>query len=357
MPEADTGSELFSDEDASYAGSRFRDVVDALFANPYQQVWGRDGEPPLPIQQVTINSVFGGLFSLGRPPRFQHAAERSLDSGADLRWGPDRKGFARLLHPNGVCLVGRWQITEETPYSGYFARGSTALVVARYSSGAGGMRRGEIRSMALVGKLFPTVDPDHATPLRSANFITQEDIGGARTASINAAELRNAPDVTVFRRGLAGTLLVKIASVFRKVDQQPTIRQLYPIAELGKPADEPTRAPEFMRLLVAPDQPVIPGADLDVRDEVMAHIFDRGDPKPKRTLTFTIEVTDDGHTSGTTFRVRRSFRNWRRIGALVFDNAVVSYNGDAVIHFTHPTWRQDRNDPATATRINRMKVR
>jgi hypothetical protein len=38
----------------------------------------------------------------------------------------------------------------------------------------------------------------------------------------------------------------------------------------------------------------------------------------------------------------------------VFDNA---YNGDAVIHFTHPTRRRDRNDPATATRVNGMKVR
>jgi len=55
--------------------------------------------------------------------------------------------------------------------------------------------------------------------------------------------------------------------------------------------------------------------------------------------------------------VRRTFRNWRRIGTLVFDNAVVSYNGDAVIHFTHPTWRQDRNDPATATRIDGVKVK
>ncbi len=73
-------------------------------------------------------------------------------------------------------------------------------------------------------------------PLRTANFITQEDIGGARTESINAAELRNAPDVTVFRRGPAGTLLIKVAAVFRRVDKQPTIRQLYPIAELGKPA-------------------------------------------------------------------------------------------------------------------------
>ena len=162
MTDVGSGSEQFSDEDRVYAGSRFRDVVDALFANPYQKVWGRAGEPPLPNEDVTIRSVFGGLLSLGKPPRFERASERTLDSGADLRWGPDRKGFARLLHPNGVCLVGRWQITEDTPYSGYFARGSTALVVARYSSGAGGNRRGQIRSLALVGKLFPTTDPDHA---------------------------------------------------------------------------------------------------------------------------------------------------------------------------------------------------
>jgi hypothetical protein len=357
MPNVEIGSEQFTDEDRMYSGSRFRDVLDALFANPYQKVWGREGEPPLPSQEQTIKSVFGGLLSYGRPPRFERAAERSLDSGADLRWGPDGKGFARLLHPNGVCLFGRWQITEDTPYSGYFARGKTALVVARYSSGAGGNLRGRVRSQALVGKLFPTMDPDHTMPLRTANFITQQDIGGERTESINAAELLNAPNVTVFRRGPAGTLLIKVAVVFRRVDQEPTVRQLYPIAELGKPAGEPTRAPAFMRLRVVPEQPVIPGADLDVRDEVMAQIFDRGDPVPKRTLTFTIEITDEGTTSGTPFRVRRTFRNWRRIGSMVFDNAVVSYNGDAVIHFTHPTWRQDRNDPATATRVNGMKVR
>ena len=357
MPDVTSGSEQFTDEDRLYAGSRFRDVVDALFMNPYQKVWGREGEPPLPAQDVTIKSVFGGLLSIGKPPRFQRASERTLDSGADLRWGPDRKGFARLLHPHGVCLTGRWQITEDSPYSGYFARGSTALVVARYSSGAGGNRRGQVRSLALVGKLFPTVEPDHSMPLRTANFITQEDIGGARTESINAAELRNAPDVTVFRRGPAGSLLIKVAIVFRRVDQQPTIRQLYPIAELGKPVGEATRAPAFMRLLVAPEQPVIAGTDLDVRDEVMAQIFDPGDPVAKRTLTFTIDVTDEGHTSETPFRVRRTFRNWRRIGTLVFDNAVVSYNGDAVIHFAHPTWRQDHNEPATATRVNGRKVR
>jgi hypothetical protein len=141
------------------------------------------------------------------------------------------------------------------------------------------------------------------------------------------------------------------------VDEQPTIRQLYPIAELGKPAHEPTRAPEFMRLLVAPAQPVIAGAQLDVRDEVMAQIFDPGDPMPKRTLTFTIDVTDEGRTTGTPFRLRRAFGNWRRVGVLVFDHAVVSRNGNAVVHFTHPVWRHDRNDPATVARTNGVRVR
>ena len=357
MADVAIGSEQFADEDRVYAGSRFKDVVEALFANPYQRVWGKPGEPPLPDEVVTIRSVFGGLLKRQVNKRFEHAAARSVDSGADLRWGPDGQGFKRFLHPNGICLTGRWQITDDTPYSGYFKRGSEALIVARYSSGADSNKRGQIRSLALVGKLYPTTDPNHAEPLRTANFITQEDIGGARTRSINDAILRNAPDVTVFRRGPAGTLLVRIALVFRRVDQEPTIRQLYQIAELGKPAGEPTRAPAFMQLLLAPGHPVIPGDQLDYRDEIMAHMFDPGDPAPKRPLTFTINTTDEGTTRGSSFRVRRTFKNWRQIGKIVFDNAVISHNGDAVIHFTHPTWRVDRNDTATATRINWTKTR
>jgi hypothetical protein len=209
----------------------------------------------------------------------------------------------------------------------------------------------------LIGKLFPTTDADHTEPLRTANFVTQEDLGGNDTEFINDVELRNAPDTTLARRGTGAPVLLLTGAVFNKVDQQPTIRQLYPIAELGKAAGTPTRAPEFMRLLVAADQPRIAGADLDFRDEVMAQIFDRGDPAPKRALKFTIDVTDQGETTGPAALERRTFRNWRRIGSIVFDNAVISYNGDSVIHFNHPTWREDRNDPATATRIGGRKVR
>ena len=144
--------------------------------------------------------------------------------------------------------------------------------------------------------------------------------------------------------------------VFGRVDKNPSIRQLYPIAELGKPDSERTRAPRFMRLSVAPEQPRIEGQALDLRDEVMSQIFDRGDATPRRTLTFNIEVTDEGSMQGNAFAQRRSFPHWRRIGRIVFDNAVISYNSDFVIHFNHPTWRGDRNDPLTATRVNEHKV-
>jgi hypothetical protein len=345
-----------ADEDRGYAGSRYPEVVAALFANPYQRVWGGAGEPALPVYEVTLKSVFGGLvFGLTR--QFQTDSERTLDSGADLRWGPDRKGFPRLVHPNGICLTGRWQITEDAPYSGYFRKGSTALIVTRYSTCCTETRRGKTRSLSMVGKLFPTTDPHDMTALRTANFMTQEDIGGADTIYMNDADLRNAPDITVSRRGASGfVILTRVGLTFRKVDREGSQRQLYQIAELGKAPGEPTRAPQFMRLHVSPQQPKIEGADLDFRDEVMAQIFDRGDPVPKRTLTFDIEITDEGLASGPAARLRWTFKNWKKIGAIVFDNAVISYNGDRVIHFNHPTWRTDRNDPSTVTRVNGRRV-
>lgn len=89
----------------------------------------------------------------------------------------------------------------------------------------------------------------------------------------------------------------------------------------------------------------------------MAQIYDRGDRRPKRPLTFLIDVTDEGTLRGPGFFLRGTFTNWRTIGKLTFTEAVVSYNGDFVLHVNHPTWRDDRNDPATATRVNEQKVR
>src|SRR6266550_6538512 len=172
------GIEGITDEDRAYAGSRFSDVREALFANPYQSTWGADGEPPLPVHPVTLSSLLYGILPFGPPYAFRQATERAVDSFADLRWGPDRKGFRRLVHPNGICLSGRWEISEETEYTGYFRGGSKALALARYSTCCSETRRGHTRSLAMVGRVYPTTDRSHAQSLPTANFITQEDIGG-----------------------------------------------------------------------------------------------------------------------------------------------------------------------------------
>jgi hypothetical protein len=357
MKEIQYGSIELTNEDRNYNGSRYSEVRNAIFANPYQRVWGTEDASALPVYEVSLASVLGGILPFGQPSRFLKAAERTVDSDADLRWGADGKGFRRLLHPNGVCLTGLWEITEETDYSGYFKKGSRALMVGRYSTCCTETRRGNSRSLSLVGKLYPTVDINHIEPLRTASFFTQQDLGGDYTDFINDAETRNAPDTRSWRRGSGLPIFLLTGAVFLKADKEPSNRQLYEIAELGKPEDEPTRTPQFMRLTVASGQPRIEGDTLDFRDEIMAQIYDKGDASPKRSLAFNIDVSDTGITKGTPVFQRRIISDWCTIGKITFTEAVVSYNGDFVLHFNHPTWRDDRNDPSTSTRVNGRKVR
>ena len=271
------GTQELTAEDLGYAGSRYADVREACFRNAYYEIWGRDGEPPLPVYDVTLGRVLRGALPGGRLWSFRQSAARTVDSSADLRWGTDRRGFRRFLHPNGVCLFGRWIIDQPSAYSGYFSTGSEGLIVGRYSVCCTETRRGYWRSLSLVGKLYPTIDPHHPAPLQTANFITQEDLGGERTLYINSALLRNAPDVTPWRRGLGLPVLLVTGLAFKLVDREPTVRQLYPIAELGKPPGVEPRVPGFMQLKVDQNQPKIPGEDIDFRDEILAQIYDRGD--------------------------------------------------------------------------------
>lgn len=348
MSQESFGIEGLTDDDRQFSRSRFADVRKAIFASPYQKIWGAPGEPAFERFPVTFGSLMRGLLSFGKPWAFRAAAHRSLVSHADLRWGPDGKGYRRLLHPNGICLTGIWEITEDNPYTGYFKKGSRGLLIARYSTCCTETRRGNTRSLALVGRVYPTTDPEHGEPLPTASFITQQDIGGENSQSINEAVFRNAPNTTASRRGLEVPTLLITGVVLMLSDKKPSARQVYQIAELGKPVAQPTRAPEFMQLSVVPEQPVIPGDALDFRDEIMAQIYDRGDSRPKRKLTFRIETSDEGVTRGTALKERREITGWRHIGTMTFDAAVASYNGDHVVHFNHPPWRDDRNDPNTA---------
>lgn len=352
------GQQGLAPEDLEAEGSRYGEVREAMFHNAYYLDPRAQKRPPLPTYEVNWGRVIRGILPGGLPWQFKEATARAVRSTADLRRGPDGRGYRRLLHPNGIALFGMWIIDRDNPYSGYFQNGKRALIIARYSVCCSETRRGHLRSQSLAGKLYPTDELHHADKLVTANFFTQEDLGGERTMYVNDVKMRNAPDTTPWRRGWGFPILLLSGLLFKVIDREPTIRQLYPIAELGN-GSAPTRAPAFMQLTVPEDQPRIRGDEIDFRTEILTQLHGDCDPddetKPgqsplQRKLVFNIEVTDHGEDKGL-LRPRRVFpEGWQQIGRIEFTEAVASYNADFVLHFRHPPWRTDRNDPATVLR-------
>ena len=124
----------------------------------------------------------------------------------------------------------------------------------------------------------------------------------------------------------------------------------FAFSELEKPEEEPTRTPEIMQLRLKQQERWSSASAKDFRDEIMSHMYDPGNSTPQRKLTFDIEVADDFTRTGLAIHERINVDAWNRIGSLSFHEVVVSHNGDYVIHFHHPGWRDKRDDPATAIR-------
>ena len=296
-----------------YAGSHFAVVWNAVAADPYLL---------LPRERVSWRSIP----SFVRDAALLRAAQRTLDTRADLL-----PGFRKLVHPYGICLSGRWEISEPTPYTGYFATGKKALVIARASDAMNETRPGKLRFLGLAGKIYPTIEPDHSEPLETANFFLLENLGGSHRERFSEATLGN--DLLPLRPHPATLRYAALASVvgpaFVLADRalaptQAMIRQLYPIAELAEADPAKAYGPRFMRL-VGMQQGHAP-ATSDVREELDMQFYPRG-------LRFEIQVADGK---------RLLPKSWRTIGALRFTESVTSLSGDTRLHFAHPRFVKGR---------------
>ena len=294
-----------TDEDRAYAGSRFADVVAAICCQPVSARVGRRRRAAAARLRGHVPKVFGGLIFGATRTVPQPTANAPSIPAPTCAGAPIAKDFARLVHPNGVCLIGpladhrRHRRIRLLPQGQHGADGRALLDLLHRDAP-------RPHAVAVDGRQALSHDrPGPRAPLRTANFITQEDIGGAdtdvhqrrRTAQRpghhRLAPRRSAP------RCCSASAWCSVASI-----RQPTIRQLYQIAELGKPAGgTDARARSSCGCSVAADQPRIAGADLDFRDEIMAQIFDRGDPVPKRTLTFTSRSPTRGESTGPGLRL------------------------------------------------------
>lgn len=303
-----------SDEDPSkpYEGSRFAEVWNAVRSDPYAE---------LPQKIIDARQVF----SLETLVGIYRSAQRTLSSHADLL-----PPFQKLVHPVGICLRGTWRITERTPYSGFFRQGSEGLLIARASDNMGESRPGRLRFLGLAGKLYPTNDPDHATSLRPANFVMNENLIGSHTAHFVDATL--ATDLLPFRlhydTRIKLALGALVATTFALADRatnfrQSLIRQLYPIAELAEQNAATTRAPVVMRFVGCPGNRRVDTSEL--REELhMKHHPDG--------IRYEIQVSDQRN-----YLLRREYA---RIGEVHFTESVSSCTCDHRLHFRHPPHRR-----------------
>ena len=213
---------------ATLAQNKKEAPINKSTENSFQDVWTQTASDPLTVLPQDKVS-WGKLASWGKNIILEDA-ERTLEEHADIL-----KPFDKLAHPNGICLKGFWAIHEKNRYSGYFKNHSKALIIVRASSALSNTHRGEIRSFGFAGKIFPSLNPHQVNQENTANFFLIDNLGGTDAAHYTDVTLTNEPSVSVNSEVLKNVLYaLELANVFAKVDENPGIRQLYEISELGE---------------------------------------------------------------------------------------------------------------------------
>jgi len=270
-----------------YDGSTYKEVKEVGFSGPY-------GEP-LPYQQGVGLTTFVQLFN---------DAARNLFDRRDIR-----PYYDKLIHSNGVCYTGVWKISEDSPYTGYFAKGSEGLVFARLSVAGAGIKRGDRRALGLAGKVYPTLNPDHK--VKPGNFVTVDYLTGIKTKHITDTELTNFPDVGP---DIGAKLVNRV--IFRLVDKRPGFRQVFPISTLGVEPGGKVVTPDLFMLRVAEGTPKIDAEDF--RDELRLEKY------PNNTLVYTINVKNFDE------------KEWTKLGVIELNDYAICEGCDKRIHFWIP---------------------
>jgi len=279
--------------------NQFQAVWNVVKSNPYKE---------LPQNEVS----FGKLFTWSKNIILSDA-KRTLENRADIL-----PNFDKLAHPNGVCMQGLWEITENNSYSGYFKQGSQALIIARASSAMSNTKKGEIRAFGLAGKLFPATDPIQVNTEPSANFFVIDDLGGTKVEHFTDVALTNSPPLTTNSEVLKNLLYgLKVSSAFKEADKNPTERQLYEVSELAEKGE--VKTPRWMKITAQKEQTI--DAE-DFRDEFKLEGVQK--------LVFDIAVANS-EINGK--------KEWKHIGTITFKESVASYACDHQLHFHHAKWR------------------
>lgn len=286
---------------ATYNGSSFEDVWSVVEEKPYSY---------LPEGKVTFSSFFSGFTNL-----IAKSAKRTVENQSDIL-----PYFDKLLHKNGTCMAGTWEITKENPYSGYFQNGSKGLIIARASTTLSNTKQGSLRGFGLAGKIFPTQEP-YSTH-KTANFFLIDNLGGTYEPNFTRANLTNEPGILPsfsFSLPLLAPIAAAVGKAFGDADKNPGIRQVYSISNLGLQENEVASTPKYMKFMGVNEEATVDESDF--RDELKTHIESNGQ------LTFNIFVSNEKDSNGN--------KKWSKIGKVQFNQIVASTGCDHNLHFHH----------------------
>jgi hypothetical protein len=269
-----------------YDGSTFEEVREVVWREPY---------PELPYHRGVGLGTFIQLIN---------ASARNLADRRDIR-----PRFDKLIHTNGICYTGVWRIDQDSPYTGYFAKGSEGLVLARLSVAGTQIMRGQRRAFGIAGKVFPTLD--RGLKVKPGNFVTVSHLSGTREEYITRVAVTNQPTI-----GLDPGANFINRVIFRMMDTRPGYRLLHPLSTLGLKPGSKVVTPDLFMLQVREGTPRVDAADF--REELRLKHY------PNHTLVYIISV--------------KSFweESWTPIGTIEFTEDVVSEGGDKRLHFWIP---------------------
>lgn len=269
----------------TYQGSRFSDIWQQVTSDVYTQ---------MPLEEVSLGKFFDSGKDL-----LSRAAVRTVNNQSDLL-----PRFNKLLHPNGVCLMGKWKINKPNIYSGFFKNGSEGLIISRASVALTETEKGHYRGFGLAGKIFPTVNLKDKKAYKTANFFTIDDLSGTKADSFLDTELTNQPKVSV-RLGSIFSADIATAAVLAlgKADSNPLKRQVYQVAQLGLESDEALNVPSLMKLSGSKGQ--ARNGVADFREELLTQINEEG------FVEFDISVAD-------------ASKKFKKIGSIRYTEAVAS---------------------------------
>jgi len=271
-----------------YQGTTFRYVKDAAFSGPYDE------------QALPCHKGLGPSTLL----QFINDSARNMHDKRDIR-----PRYDKLIHAHGVCYAGVWEIDQDSPYTGYFAKSAKGLLIARASVAGPLIRQGHKRSFGIAGKIFPTLDPEEW--VWPANFVTVSDLSGSRAPYVLDIEMTNYPRV-----GLSPPANLINRVIFRLMDTRPGYRQLFPISTLGLKPGERVVTPDLMRLVPATGTRRVDAKDF--RDEIRLAHYEGG------RLVYDIQVKNFAETV------------WTRLGSMTFSDDTVSEGSDKRLHFWIP---------------------